>query len=146
MNESAADNLEGRSILQKLLGFEPENRRLRGKWAASAVELANAYRVGKKGFDEQELLRAVGILESLPEPVVNDLMTLAKGHALLVGVSGEHADRAMLALRRAVNLGFRDVEFLTSEKALDALRDRIDFHRLVDDVAFPSEPEKIFAR
>ncbi len=49
-------------------------------------------------------------------------------------------DRAIDLLRRAVSLGFRDVDLLTKDPDLAALRDRADFRLLILDVAFPSDP------
>jgi hypothetical protein len=53
------------------------------------------------------------------------------------------ADHAMVALRRAVDAGYRDTRALDSNHDLDRLRDRNDFRLLIMDLAFPAEP---FAR
>jgi hypothetical protein len=49
------------------------------------------------------------------------------------------ADRAMEWLRRAVAMGYRNVDQLRIESALDPLRSRDDFQDLTRDLAFPAE-------
>jgi hypothetical protein len=43
----------------------------------------------------------------------------------------EYADRAMTLLREAVAKGFQDVERMKNDTALDPLRNREDFQKLV---------------
>jgi hypothetical protein len=49
------------------------------------------------------------------------------------------AARAMEWLRRAVAMGYRNVDELRIESALDPLRSRDDFRLLMMDLAFPAE-------
>ena len=49
----------------------------------------------------------------------------------------------MALLHKAVAMGYRTLDFFRTEDALDPLRDRDDFRRLMMDLAFPAEP---FAR
>jgi eukaryotic-like serine/threonine-protein kinase len=49
-------------------------------------------------------------------------------------------DAAMETLRQAVAAGFRDAHRLSMEAAFTSLRPRPDFHALVMDLAFPSDP------
>jgi hypothetical protein len=53
------------------------------------------------------------------------------------------SDRAMAALRRAVDAGFGYVALLRTEEDLAPLRSRPDFQALLLDMAFPADP---FAR
>jgi hypothetical protein len=50
------------------------------------------------------------------------------------------AQRAMTALGRALADGYRDIDNLRTEAALDPLRARRDFQLLMMDVAMPDEP------
>jgi len=84
-----------------------------------------------------------------------DLFETACCHAALAGLAGRagsgvlaaegeiEAARAMEWLRRAVAMGYRNVNEIRIESALDRLRSRDDFRLMMMDVAFPAEP---FAR
>jgi hypothetical protein len=73
-------------------------------------------------------------------------------HALLGGLAAEpgsgltpaegraQADRAMAALRRAVDGGLRDLASIRTDSDLKALGDRPDFQLLLMDLAMPAEP------
>jgi WD40 repeat protein/serine/threonine protein kinase len=50
------------------------------------------------------------------------------------------ADRAMAVLHRAVDAGWRDLAHMKQDRDLDPLRARPDFHRLILDMAFPTDP------
>jgi hypothetical protein len=50
------------------------------------------------------------------------------------------SDRAMAALRRAIDAGFGYAAFLRTEEDLAPLRSRPDFQALLLDVAFPANP------
>ena len=43
-------------------------------------------------------------------------------------------------LRRAVGMGYRNLDAYRTEDALDPLRDRPDFRLLMMDLAMPAEP------
>jgi tetratricopeptide (TPR) repeat protein len=73
-------------------------------------------------------------------------------HAGMAGLAGrpassvsavegvDEADKAMVLLRQAVTLGYRNPSAYRTESALDSLRNRPDFRVLVMDLAFPAEP------
>ena len=75
----------------------------------------------------------------------------ASCHALLAGLAGvsgsglssaertTEADRAIDALRQAVESGFREFNIVRTHEYLDPLRDRDDFRMLMMDVAFPAQ-------
>ena len=91
--------------------------------------------------------RARAIYERQP-PEQHTLYNLACACSILAALAeGDegraYADRAMAALRRAVNIGSRDIPMLRSDRDLDSLRSRPDFQMLLLDVAFPNDP---FAR
>ena len=50
------------------------------------------------------------------------------------------AEAAMALLRKAIEMGYRDVNSLHTEDALDPLRGREDFRLLMMDLEFPPEP------
>ena len=50
------------------------------------------------------------------------------------------SDRAMVALRRAIDVGFRMAALLRMEEDFAPLRSRADFQALMMDLAFPAEP------
>jgi hypothetical protein len=57
--------------------------------------------------------------------------------------AGIEAARAMESLVRAVAAGYRNANEIRIESALEPLRSRDDFRRLMRDLDFPAEP---FAR
>jgi serine/threonine-protein kinase len=64
-------------------------------------------------------------------------------HAALAGLTGPaaaEADTAMALLHRAVAEGYRHAALFRTDDALDPLRGREDFRRLLMDLAFPAEP------
>jgi tetratricopeptide (TPR) repeat protein len=50
-----------------------------------------------------------------------------------------HADRAFDALRRATAAGFKDLDAIRRDRALDSLRTRRDFKDLLMDLSFPDD-------
>jgi hypothetical protein len=60
-----------------------------------------------------------------------------------VGEGNAAADRAMDLLRRAVAMGYADLEDYRNESNLDPIRGRADFEVLMMDLAFSVDP---FAR
>ena len=81
---------------------------------------------------------------------------IACSHAALAGLAGQqgtgvsaaegkaHADQAMALLRKAVDMGYRDAASFRTESALDPLREREDFKKLLQEAQNPSpaKPEK----
>jgi eukaryotic-like serine/threonine-protein kinase len=98
---------------------------------------------------------SVDLLGRLANPSAEDLNHLACSLALLSnladrsgsGLSAAHgqaqADAAMVALRRAVEAGWRDVCASRYNTDLDPIRSRPDFRLLMSDLEFPADP---FAR
>jgi tetratricopeptide (TPR) repeat protein len=77
---------------------------------------------------------------------------IACAHATLAGLAGRsgsgvpasespgEAIAALSALREAAELGYRNVDQYRTDPALDPIRDRADFKRLMIDLAMPAEP------
>jgi hypothetical protein len=75
-------------------------------------------------------------------------------HAGLAGLAGrsgagvsaaeaaDQAEVAMASLRRSVALGYRNAGAYRTEKALDSVRERADFKKLVQELEKPSAAEK----
>src|SRR5262245_45418320 len=83
----------------------------------------------KKGCHRRALqvdLRLARLCPKNPEVMYN----LACSHSLL-----NHAVDAVAALRQAVGLGFRDLEYLLSDPDLAAVRSHPGFHRVVSELA-----------
>lgn len=71
-------------------------------------------------------------------------------HAALTGLAGNdasgvpaaeaktQAEQAMTMLRKSIDLGYRNVLAFRNESALDALRKRVDFNKLLQEVEKPS--------
>ena len=82
--------------------------------------------------------------------------SIACSHAALAGLAGQegtgvsadegkaHADQAMALLRKAVDAGFGDIDEYRTEGALDPLREREDFKKLLTELEQKSaaRPEK----
>jgi hypothetical protein len=64
-----------------------------------------------------------------------------EGSGMRADESRAESDKAMLALRRAVDAG-RDAEKIRKNTDLDSLRDREDFKKLVTELGRTKEGEK----
>jgi serine/threonine-protein kinase len=95
--------------------------------------------------------RAVGVLNALQWRRAEDRFETACCHAAISGLVGqpgagvsdadgrEEAARAMGLLRKAIGMGYRNVNVFRTESALDPLRARDDFRLLIMDIDFPAE-------
>jgi eukaryotic-like serine/threonine-protein kinase len=96
--------------------------------------------------------RAAGVYGDLPDLRTGQWVVAACCHAELASVAGLpgsgvpaierplEAGRALELLRQAVAKGFRQLDWLRSESALDSLRSRSDFQLLLLDLAMPADP------
>ena len=103
-----------------------------------------------------DVRRALGLLEGLPSRGGEELFHTACCRAALAGLAGSdgsgvsaaeakaEADQAMALLRKAVDMGYRNAAAFRTESALDPLRKREDFKKLLQEVEKPSpaKPEK----
>ena len=62
------------------------------------------------------------------------------GSGVSAAEAASEAEVAMALLRRAVAMDYRSPDAYRTEDALDPLRSRDDFRRLIMDLAFPSDP------
>jgi hypothetical protein len=58
-------------------------------------------------------------------------------------IAQPYGDRAMAALRRALERGYRNVNLIRKDPDLNPLRSRPDFQAMLLDLTFPADP---FAR
>ena len=90
-----------------------------------------------------DVRHALRLSEGLRLPEGYAAFSIACSHAALAGLAGQegtgvsaaegkaHADQAMALLRKAVDAGFRDIHDYRTEGALDPLREREDFKKLL---------------
>jgi tetratricopeptide (TPR) repeat protein len=119
--------------------------------AMGYASLGKAHLKAGSGGEALSMLRkAVAILESSQE--VMDRYNLACCLALASiaadpaegPAAADHqrrdADRAVTTLRRAIEMGFADLNMLKTEPDLDSLRSRPDFQLMMMDLAMPGDP------
>jgi eukaryotic-like serine/threonine-protein kinase len=96
--------------------------------------------------------RACERYEGIKSPNGQQTFRLACCHASLAGLAGrpgsgistaegpERTEKAMVVLRQAVVLEYRNFDDYRTESALDSLRTRPDFQVLITDLVFPANP------
>ena len=101
-----------------------------------------------------DVRRALRLCDGLPPRSGRDLFETACCHAALAGLAGRagsgvsaaegeaEAARAMEWLGRAVANGYRNTNQLRIESALDPLRDRADFKKLMAELEKNSPPQQ----
>jgi serine/threonine-protein kinase len=134
------------AIYQTLAAREPVPPSVSTGLASSLRSLGIVERtVGRATEAATAFRKARAILERMPNPEPEDLYQLACVLALgSVGAdesgSNRNADEAWLALRKAVQAGYHDLDRIRTDHDLDPLRTRPDFRLLLQDVAMPSRP------
>jgi hypothetical protein len=95
---------------------------------------------------------AIALYEGVPDRVGEVALFEAGCHAWLSEVAGldgsgvspsegpDESDRGLEILRRAVASGYRDVDLLRTDAALDPIRPREDFRMLLMDLSMPADP------
>ncbi len=149
--ESARRGLEA---ARQLLASNPErtNSQFLVALALSVVSQAEI-RLGRRAEAAATLRQVIAAWESIPEQErdpdarFNLVCALARLSGVLAGMGAPAADearatsdRAIMLLRENMSLGFRDLDMLKNDPALDPLRNRADFRLLLLDVAFPLKP------
>jgi serine/threonine protein kinase len=138
--EARATVAEAVAQEQKALAAAPQDGRYRQRLARHLVTLAKLERrLGRlaAGADATEAR-----LKLYPDSAADLLYDGASDLALTAGEArGEararYAERAVAALRRAVAAGFRDAARVRKDKALDVLRQRQDFQKLLAEMEGP---------
>jgi serine/threonine-protein kinase len=144
-----------RSILQKLNDANPTLTLYQNRLAMSHSYVGQARRRSGRPFEAAvEFRRAVAIMEHLSDvqPDGYNLYNLACFRSLLSGIAADPGsgmtaaeaatlgEKAVETLRRAVDAGLQDAEFMRRDADLDPVRSRADFQVLLLDLAFPDQP------
>jgi serine/threonine-protein kinase len=140
------------ALLERLVQQDMTNTYNRYELAFSLWRRALILReLGDPAGAAADLRQAIESLDRLPWQWGQGFFETACCHAALAGLAGQpgsgisteegeiEAARAMQWLGRAVAMGYRNANELRIESALDPLRNRPDFERLMRDVVFPSE-------
>jgi tetratricopeptide (TPR) repeat protein len=133
------------ALWRKLAGDPPTRFQFR---IASTLALRGAAlrKFGRAGEAVAAYREATALAERPAKPGPRDLYTLACCYALLHGIARDKgsgltaadgdaaAERALAALRRAVAAGHRELGVVRTDPALDSLRKRPDFQKLLADL------------
>jgi hypothetical protein len=139
------------------LPLQGRARAIRGAVAAQGLNdrAMNFAARGDYVFAEHVSRDALDRLRGLRAPKPVDYYSMARAHALIGGLLARsasnsarapsdtptaHFEAAMDLLRRAIEGGYREVDYIRSDKALDSLRSQPGFLLLLMDLAFPDEP------
>jgi tetratricopeptide (TPR) repeat protein len=102
--------------------------------------------------------RALALWDGLPSRSGSDWFLTACCHATLAGLAGRdgagvsaaereaESDQAMALLRKAVGIGYRDASGFRTESALDTLREREDFKKLLEELEQKSAAKSATSR
>ncbi len=138
---------------RRALELNPQNRRFRAMLARGFGLIAELQlRAGDESAAE-ESLRTLESSAELPMDIYNFACYLSRclgavpespwPAAKRAAVARAFGDRAIAALRRAVDRGYRNIDLIRTDPDLDPLRSRPDFQLLLLDLNFPADP---FAR
>ncbi len=99
-----------------------------------------------------DIRRTVVLYDAVAPRQISQLFLSACTHAALAGLAGQagaglsaaeamrEADAAMALLKKAVSTGFRSADNFRTQDALDPLRGREDFKKMVEELEKPSPP------
>jgi serine/threonine-protein kinase len=153
-DEAAAAIQRALAISRELVAAEPSNLDPQVQLAAAHKGLGLWHsRAGRRPEAAAAFRRAAELAEAIAATGRRDVLYgLAGCRALLARALGPdgpapitadaraEADRAMAALRRAVDSGFRNARMIRSDADLGPLRPRADFQLLLRDLDFPADP------
>jgi tetratricopeptide (TPR) repeat protein len=120
-------------------------------WYSNVAELARyrgtaLQKLGRAGEAVAAYRESITLLEKLAEPEPVNIFDMACCYALIHGAAPEKgsgvttadaqasAEQAMAALRRATAAGYHDLDNMRKDIALDSLRKRPDFEKLLADL------------
>lgn len=144
--QEALESLDqARSILKRLTADHPNFLAYQADMAENLLWTGSAYQnLGRAADAHQELSEArMRLGRMLPD--AGTLYDLARAESRLVPLAtaadrSDQASRALAALRRAVEHGYRSTTALGSDPSFDPLRTRDDFQVLLLDLALPDDP------
>jgi serine/threonine-protein kinase len=150
IDQAVASLQRGCGLLEVLAREEQGFGSYHNLLTGNLFNLAAAQRAAGRPRDSLETYRrAAALLEGIEKPNGSAAYNLAccyarLGEGLAPGAESEAAlARAVTTLRRAIALGFRDLNHMNADSDLDPLRSRPDFQLLMLELAFPADP---FAR
>ena len=151
--EAEAEYKMAIALFQKLADDNPLVTVFRDGLAFALTGLGRAYSRAGKSADAVELIRrSIALREAIPDLKIEACIDLARDHAFLASIAVDplsglrtraaavEGDRAMAALLRATDAGYRNFDKLRTDPYLGLLRDRADFRVLLLDLAFPNDP------
>jgi eukaryotic-like serine/threonine-protein kinase len=153
----ARQNYERAIAIQEELVKENKNPWYRSLLAHSLRRRGLAHRdLGDLARAAADMRRAMGLYDALAAKSGEDQFGIACCRAALAGLAErdgaavsaaqgtDEAAQAMAALRNAVEAGFRNTAAFRTESALDALRKRADFRKLLEELEkkLPPTPER----
>jgi tetratricopeptide (TPR) repeat protein/tRNA A-37 threonylcarbamoyl transferase component Bud32 len=141
------------AIQHKLVEADPSTSMNRSNLADTVRRRGVVYRsCGRVAEAAADFRFSADLIGRLANPSAEDLYTLTCSHALLSALAHKsdsglsategrgEADSAMVALRRAVDAGWRDVSAARHDSDLGPIRSRPDFRLLMLDLEFPADP------
>ncbi|MDX2038129.1 MAG: serine/threonine-protein kinase [Isosphaeraceae bacterium] len=138
------------ALLEKLVTEFPGAMAYRNRLAYGHHRRGLARRdLGDAAGAAADARRALTIWQAVPARDGEDWFETACAHAVLSGLADSaadaraEADAAMAGLCKAVAMGYRNVDALRNEDALDSIRSRGDLETLILDLSMPADP---FAR
>ncbi len=153
----ARDNYEQAIALrERLVAENPARTLYRSNLADASARRGLARRaLGDPAGAAADVRRALGLYEGLPSRSANEWFETACCHAALASLAGRdgagvsaaegtaEADQAMALIRKAVGMGYRDGEAFRTDSALDPIRDREDFKKLLAELekTSPAKPK-----
>ena len=141
------------ALREALIREDPGTASYRSGLAENCLNRALARRAtGDSVGAAADLRRATDLYGALPSLAAEQRFRYASARAALAALAGtagsgvsdaeaaSEADMAMALLRNAVEMGYISADAYRTDDALDPLRNRPDFKRMMMDLSFPAEP------
>ncbi len=122
---------EATATADKYLAHVAGKEAVQNEWVVAMLTHRNRHLARSR--DAAGCRATAEMYEKLKLTAAESLYNAACFRGIVAGLDsrGDDADRAMEWLRKAVAAGYKDVEHLKKDTALDALRDREDFKKLI---------------
>ena len=133
----------GRSIANDLARKYPMMRRFQLDLASTEMRIGAAFAASQRNDRAIAALNhSLDILAAFPAPSPGELYLKACTWSLVYRVTKheEDAKESLDALRSALRSGFCDFAMVGNTPALDAIRTRDEYQKLLDDFGFPTLP------
>jgi serine/threonine-protein kinase len=156
VDEAIATTRRAVDIREKLLKSNPGDLENRDQLAQAYEDWGDAERdCGRPGDAVKQYRRFVEVYARVPNPTMDQHYNHACALARLVGIAAvpgsgltaadgqAEGDKAIAALRRAVDAGFRDADAMRKDTDLEPLRKRPDFQNLQDELDAKSKAKPV---